>query len=131
MSTEYTGLIRIVRVPAGDAPYWVKKEWVGLTLPCHHVMAIMPSDNVVSGQPVQDKMGVSVPHKEALEILKKRNKRAASWWEGAGFPQPPPNDCFLFGEGEFKIVRGVERQRIRQFVGRLEIGDGAADGQPD
>ncbi|MCX6721848.1 MAG: hypothetical protein NTY04_01510, partial [Candidatus Staskawiczbacteria bacterium] len=102
-----TGLIRIVRMPAGEAPPWVRQAWVGLTLPCCSEMAFFPSSGVVTDKPVKDRLGVSVPHKEALEILKKRSPKAASWWKSSGFPKQPPNDCFMFSENEVKIVSGV------------------------
>ena len=31
--SDTTRLFRIIRVPDGDAPEWVRREWVGLTLP--------------------------------------------------------------------------------------------------
>lgn len=73
--------IRIVDVPPGDAPEWVRKEWVGLELP---VATAAPEDSlqigVLGGEP-QNLGGYPVESKIAVEILSKKSPEAAQWWK--------------------------------------------------
>ena len=103
-----TGLIKVVKLPSGEAPEWVRLAWLGLTLPC------CPDGC--------NRNGVSVPQDKALKILRVTNRKAADWFEQHGFPKPPPDDCFGFGDEEVQILSGVTPFKIDQFLGVLEIG---------
>lgn len=86
--------IKIVRRPIGEAPEWLRDEWIGLSLP----LALKRERNwralgVLTGPHgwlpqlwalVLGKSfivtGFAVDAKAAVEILAERNPRAAAWW---------------------------------------------------
>lgn len=85
--------IRIVRVPEGEAPEWVREAWVGLTIPA----ISMPRQihdigraGAVSGDLEGDWSHPHwvTPQEEPLEILRQHNPGAAQWWTDHGYPQP-------------------------------------------
>ena len=127
---EATGRIKIVKVPSGSAPEWVRQAWVGLILPCYPIMGLPdngePEKDIRDGHSIKynglNRRSISVPQTEALRILSKAKLGAATWWKSQGFPKQTPNDCFSFGEDEVQIVSGVSQQRLRQYLGILEIG---------
>jgi len=75
--------IRIISVPPGQAPEWVRKEWVGLELP---LTEVQPDEDdlltdVVEGRPERSNdMGYSVEGGIAIEMLGKKSMEAAQWW---------------------------------------------------
>jgi len=125
-----TGKIKIVKLPAGSAPKWVRRAWVGLELPCFPIaghLGFREEKDALSGKPVNDgrsRSVVVVPQDEALEILRGRNPRAADWWESRGFPHPMSSGerYFCFGEYEVEFISGVKHQKIEHYLGILEIG---------
>ena len=88
--------IRIVRVPPGEAPFWVRDKWVGLELPLaddDQGPRVAYTSGVLSGPRnrfiallwglmgrLQRKSGFSVYVSEALAALEKTAPDAASWW---------------------------------------------------
>ena len=73
--------IKIVQVPSGQAPLWVRQEWVGMELP---VAENLPNDTVemgVLGGKPEDADGYPVETVVAFRELKKKNPAAAQWWE--------------------------------------------------
>lgn len=119
MGQEATGRIQIIKVPEGEAPPWVRQMWVGLILNCFPTMgfcgpcclnrgsADQMEKGVISGKSAsQNRIGVCVPQKEAIEILERNSPPAViAWWKNHGFPRP--DECFKFGEDEVKIISGV------------------------
>jgi len=75
-------LMRIFRIPPGEAPEWVRKAWVGLTLPFDpNVPPAISVRGVISGEDHALEESYAVPIKTALLILQNRNPEAARWWE--------------------------------------------------
>ena len=88
--------IRIVSVPPGEAPQWVREKWVGLELPLAYSdrgarRAI--TSGVLSGPPnrlialwwalrgrLDYKSGYAVDANEAIRILEGTAPEAAAWW---------------------------------------------------
>jgi hypothetical protein len=88
--------IRVVRVPPGEAPLWVREKWVGLELPLargesgpRHVL----TSGVVSGPRnrfaalwrallgrLPDKAGYAVYVIDALAVLEQSAPDAVEWW---------------------------------------------------
>ncbi len=76
--------IRIVKVPAGQAPLWVREAWVGVEIP------LVETEQAVSGQQVgalggaaspENLQGYEVHGSAALTALCKAGKsEAADWW---------------------------------------------------
>ena len=96
-SAQEPRIIRIVRVPPGEAPLWVREKWVGLELPLargesgpRHVL----TSGVVSGPHnrfaalwrallgrLEDKAGYAVYVIDALAVLEKTAPDAVEWWQ--------------------------------------------------
>ena len=83
--------IKIIGVPPGDAPEWVRKEWVGLIL---QVAEDVPQKGVVEkgvlGGPPTNVGGYPVSTKEAVEMLREKSQKAARWWDENVFPELMP-----------------------------------------
>ncbi len=112
------GLIRINKIPHGEAPEWVRKAWVGLELPCVGVMSFGKGavTGVKSGKETQvELLGLCVPQKDALEALEKVSRGAADWWADEGYPKPisVEDGYFFFNESEAEILGGVTFPRFR------------------
>ena len=85
-----------MRVPPGEAPFWVRDKWVGLELPLaddDQGPRVAYTSGVLSGPRnrfiallwglmgrLQRKSGFSVYVSEALAALEKTAPDAASWW---------------------------------------------------
>jgi len=110
--TSATGRIRIVRVPAGEAPKEVRQAWVGLVLPCEPIVGFGrgPEYNLLSQTRRVRTYGFRVPQDLAIEALERVTPEAARWWREHGFPHPNMN--FVFCENEAVILYGVVYQRL-------------------
>lgn len=86
--------IRIVRRPIGEAPEWVRDEWIGLSLPLAlkrerqwRGLGVLTGPHgwlpqlwaLFSGKSF-NVMGYAVNAKTAVEQLAERNPSAAAWW---------------------------------------------------
>ncbi len=116
MSTNAFGYVRITEIPDGEAPFWVRREWLGLLLPCDPVCGF-PSGGMekgaVSGKVAEkNRFGFSVPQAAALQVLATKSQDAFNYWKRLGFPKPPPYDYFGFSETEAVVVAGVAYQEI-------------------
>jgi hypothetical protein len=75
--------IRIIAVPPGEAPEFVRRAWVGLELPV--VAGQVQADTgvalgVVSHRPVNAPAGYAVDSKAAVAILQSASPEIAAWW---------------------------------------------------
>jgi hypothetical protein len=75
--------IRIIGLPPGEAPLWVRYAWLGLELPLipgqvrgERVIA----EQVLSHRPVVPPLGYAVDGKTAIELLGSASPDAAAWW---------------------------------------------------
>ncbi len=108
------GHIKVICLPVGEAPYKVRKKWIGLVLPCDPFIGA-PQGNTLRGvvskkTTISFASGVSVPQDKAIEILEKWNRKAAKWFKDNGFPKP--GEYFNFAEEEIQILDGVTRQEV-------------------
>jgi len=88
--------VRIVAVPPGEAPLWVREQWVGLELPLAANTA-KPQAYVTSGVlsgplsfwqlilghflgRLKRASGYPVDAAEALSVLETKSPEAAQWW---------------------------------------------------
>ena len=92
--------VRIIAVPPGEAPLWVREKWVGLTLPLAHwgSAKTFTTFGALSGPRTflaqlwahvrgrSDRIyGFPVNAAGAVEILGRTSAEAAAWWrENAG-----------------------------------------------
>lgn len=114
----HTGRIKIVKVPAGEAPLWVREAWVGVELPCFPDMGWVPAKGALSGQKIEVGSGVIVSQDEALKLLGIKNAEAERWWRNHGHPNENVN--FVFREGDIEIVSGVTHRRIIHVTDEMQ-----------
>jgi hypothetical protein len=74
--------VKIVEIPSGQAPSWVREKWLGLVLP---VANDAPSHfrpvGVLKGKPRKENLGgYPVKTEIAIQILENISKEAADWW---------------------------------------------------
>lgn len=110
-------MLKIIKVPAGEAPEWVRQAWVGLVLPCDPFMGFAenPEKGVLSSEQSEHKRySYAVPQLEALCILEKHSVEAAAWWRAHGFPIADSDENrFSFCSGEAVVEQGtVARQEV-------------------
>lgn len=75
--------IRIIATPPGQAPKWVREEWVGLEVNVEE-NAPEPGEGiqlgVKAGKP-ENLGGYPVRTSDAISALRKKSPQAAEWWE--------------------------------------------------
>ena len=85
------GRIRIVSMPKGEAPDEIKREWIGVEIPCIMYEGTACPDSqthgAVSGEKEEFCQHYVVYQQSALLALQKKSKDAAEWWLMRGFPQ--------------------------------------------
>ena len=112
--------VRIVRVPPGEAPFWVRERWVGLTLPLAEGDR-GPRDTFTSGVlsgprnrllalwwalrgRLKRKSGYAVDAVEAVRILEQTAPEAAAWWRNNVPRLQKRRRKFLFDPAACEIV---------------------------
>jgi hypothetical protein len=116
-ANKVTGRIKIIKVPAGEAPYRIRRAWVGLVLPCLSILGFNTERDrgVLSGKKAErNRYCFNVPQSRAITVLKKKSSWAVSWWKNRGFPKA--GKCFGFAEDEAEIMSGVTRQQIQEVT---------------
>jgi hypothetical protein len=111
--------IRIVAVPPGEAPFWVRQEWVGLELPLTRYTRLQSSLSfgVLSGPPswlgqmwglllrrADRIVGYAVEGASAVEILESKSPEAAAWWREHAAPHLAPKRYLIFHEHVCQVV---------------------------
>lgn len=117
-----TGRIRITKVPAGEAPFEVRRAWVGCVLPCHPHLGYpsggLDRDVVSDKERTRNRIGFSVPQDRAIIILRRYQPWAERWWRRHGYPKL--GECFCFGENEAEILSGVTHQKIIEVTDDMQ-----------
>jgi len=113
--------VRIIAVPPGDAPAWVREQWVGLELPLAQGSTAASrgrTAGVLSGPKsflgvlatllrggYQQRSGFKVNVMQALAVLDLRSPEAAQWWRTNAPHLVKPSRFFLFSEHVCKVVQ--------------------------
>lgn len=97
--------IRIIKTPLGEAPEEVKREWVGLELPCDQTGS--EGDFTFEAKSLKEVANPRenvffVPQDKAIAILERKSAKAARWFREAGYPIPLM--YFTFGFDEAVII---------------------------
>jgi hypothetical protein len=104
--------LRITSTPPGEAPLWVREQWVGLELPLvqrndrpskHLAFGVLRGPlgclrllgDILRGRAVRES-GYLVSSHLALDILAKSSPAAASWWRESAPHLLRPGHVFLF-----------------------------------
>ena len=112
--------VRIIAVPAGEAPLWVREKWVGLELPVAQISKnalIAPTFDILSRPKnflselmgcftgrYRRESGFIVPSRRALLILENSSPEAANWWRSNAPHLWNPFRCFLFDADACEII---------------------------
>jgi hypothetical protein len=112
--------VRVVRVPAGEAPEWVRQAWVGLELPLPDDMPSRPmyhpSQGVLTGAKTplgqilsqllrpRRTLGYSIEVLDAIAVLERSSPDAARWWREPVPRMMHSGDRFVFGADECEEV---------------------------
>jgi hypothetical protein len=114
------GRVRIIAIPPGEAPPWVREKWVGLELPLAQPVRSARSRRVfgvLSGprQPLARLLdillgraaretGYVVRVSEAIAELERKSPEAAAWWRENVAHMFTPGRCFLFQERVCQVL---------------------------
>ena len=101
-------LIRITKVPEGQAPLEVRQEWVGVTMKAFTFPGATFAHGLVTGKRVEMKPGFFVDKEHALSQLAKKDLVAASWFLEHADPRFSE---FVFGADEAEIFMGDQKTR--------------------
>jgi len=128
-SAQQPRYIRVVRVPPGEAPLWVREKWVGLELPLargesgpRHVL----TSGVVSGPRnrfaalwrallgrLPDKAGYAVYVIDALAVLERTAPDAVEWWRTNSPHLVNRKRKFLFQQAACEMVDARQAEAPR------------------
>jgi hypothetical protein len=106
------GCIKIISVPPGEAPYWVREKWVGLYLPLaapgmwnSKGFGVLTRPKTWLGQLIALRLGkytttvgYRVNSAAAVQILEFHHPEAASWWRRNAASALAPGQAFLFSK---------------------------------
>jgi hypothetical protein len=115
------GRVRIVAVPPGEAPEWVRAKWVGLELPLAQPSAVAGSwrgagvlsgprgflarASAQAGSGFEPRRGFVVNARDAVAILERESPEAAQWWRTNAAHLMKPSRCLLFPEEVCSVVQ--------------------------
>ena len=116
-----TATLKITSVPPGEAPVWVREQWVGLSLPlaqqCTHAHAYRTS-GVLSRPTTRigrlftrfsgksgSESGYAVESVLAIQVLAKSSPEAADWWRSNAAYLLQPGQYLVFQEGTGHVVQ--------------------------
>ena len=122
MGLKEMAKVRIVGVPPGEAPLWVREKWVGLELPLTGIsrlnkpvelrgLGVLTGPRTILGQLWSRLMGRShyvkgyvVPVAAAVQVLDQTSPEAAKWWEANAPYALEPSRKFIFREEVCELV---------------------------
>ncbi len=97
-------VVRIIGMPDGEAPEWVRAKWIGLQFPL--LGEAKTSFGVLTGKQTHGEYW-TVNADDALLTLNLHSPEVRQWWWDNYFPPAGSRD-FLFNKNSCKIVE-VER----------------------
>jgi hypothetical protein len=118
--------VRIIAIPPGEAPPWVREQWVGLELPLaqssrearsRRVFGVLSGPRnllawwlaLISGRAGRE-TGYAVRVMDALTVLEKKSPEAAAWWRTNVPHMQSPLRCFLFAGSVCQVLDESERR---------------------
>lgn len=105
-----TGRFEIVSVPHGEAPLWVREQWVGLIVRgfIGQITKSGVTRGVLSKKTLRSNSDdVHVFEDEALALLAQKSPEAAKWWQDRGYPRGP-GFALVFHGSEMRQVSTIE-----------------------
>jgi hypothetical protein len=75
------GKVRVIDVPPGEAPDWVRQAWIGVELPTRHKEPrAVPVYEIRSGESAGEWVGYAVDGRAAVRAVAAVSPEAADWW---------------------------------------------------
>jgi hypothetical protein len=110
--------VRIIAVPPGEAPLWVREKWVGLTLPTYFsspktslTIGVVSGPRTRLGQlwailrgRAARTSGYAVDGNRAVEILASSSPEAAAWWREHAAELVAPKRRLVFPAEACQVV---------------------------
>lgn len=136
MAPQY---IRIVAIPPGEAPLWVREKWLGLCLPVADDRGSRKAyvSGVLSGPrnrfiafawrflgKLSRQSGYAVYVRDAVSELEKTAPDAAAWWKNDGSRLQVPGRKFLFRASYCELMQ--QSARFARPAGNFETSTGRA-----
>jgi hypothetical protein len=130
--TQQSRYIRIIAIPPGEAPLWVREKWVGLELPLADGDSVVQvfTSGVLSGPRnrflaiiwgllgrLKVQSGYPVYVKEALGILEQTAPEAAMWWRENVPGLQKPKRKLLFASSVCQVIDTNSGGHARKFAG--------------
>jgi len=111
---------RIVGVPPGEAPQWVREKWVGLCLPLrqrgrapgsYYTFGVLSGPKTLFAvlvalvtRKLKRETGYSVSVRVAVDALAAHSPEAAAWWRENAPHMFQPTRFFVFGSDVAVVV---------------------------
>lgn len=111
----HSAVLRITSVPPGEAPFWVRQKWVGLSLPLaqqcvhahpHRTFGVLSRPKNIFVRilaqlfgKLPKESGYIVASRTAIDLLAQTSPEAADWWRANTPFFLKPGQYFLFQEG--------------------------------
>jgi hypothetical protein len=127
------GRVRIIAIPPGEAPPWVREKWVGLELPLATPSRSAQSRRVfgVLSGPAHPlirllaalrgcaarETGYAVRVTEAIAELERKSPEAAAWWRENVSHMFTPGRCFLFQERVCQVLEDGPSPSVNTPIG--------------
>ena len=92
--------VKVIKVPSGEAPEDVRREWVGLTLRAIDEPDSCQEMGIVNLEDIPPRQHVHVPAGAAFEVLAQKSPGAAAWFRR----HVPPDVNINFGLDEVEIL---------------------------
>jgi hypothetical protein len=111
--------VRIVAVPPGEAPLWVREKWVGLELPLTRyssrtdffVLGVLSTPRTwlaqmwaVARGRVKRVSGYAVEGARAVDVLERSSPEAAAWWREHAPQYVAPRRYLVFHEHVCQVI---------------------------
>lgn len=93
-------LIKIIKIPAGEAPEMVRQQWLGVVMEAIPTPTWTVETHVLSEKPLGNRKGYWVDHHHALVRLEQSSPGAAAWFRD----HVDPMDALTFGPDEAVVV---------------------------
>lgn len=106
--------VRVTRVPSGEAPEEIRREWVGIIIPLLYEESVEATSlGIMTGRSEGTRTGWVVPALVAFCLLMRQSPHATDWWfDQRGWGR---DDALIFENEEGEYVE-VEEDEVRNWM---------------
>ena len=106
ISLNLVGKIRIVKVPAGEAPMAIRKKWIGIEIPCLFYVPHAFGSGVLSKKASSQGPMYVVLQTQAVEALARVHPETLVYWARIGYPRSQ-RAVWLFDATSVVVIQKV------------------------